>query len=91
MVAKTVRTKCPSCGEYELNFVRNTRLQKTTGFIQRHRKCGKCGAGWATIEVPLEMKTRLMDVEKLFQKSRKQVHISKGRAISPSTRKDERA
>lgn len=77
MVAKTVRTKCPSCGDYELSFVRNTKLQKTTGFIQRHRKCGKCGAGWATIEVPLEMKTRLMDVENLFQKSRKQVHLSR--------------
>lgn len=79
MVAKTVRTKCPSCGNYELSFIRNTRLQKTTGFIQRHRKCGKCGAGWATIEVPLEMKTRLMDVEKLFQKSRQQPNFSRSK------------
>lgn len=79
MVTKTTLTKCPSCGDHTVSFIRNTKLQKTTGFIQRHRKCSGCGAGWATIEVPLEMKTRLMDVEKLFQKSRKQVHLSRSK------------
>lgn len=79
MVVKTSKTKCPSCGNFEIMFTRNSRVQKTTGFIQRHRKCSGCGAGFATIEVPLEMKTRLMDVEKLFQKSRQPPNFSRSK------------
>jgi transcriptional regulator NrdR family protein len=61
--------QCPKCRSTETG-VHQTRLQKMTGFIRRQRKCHRCGQLWSTVEVPLAMKTRLMDVEKLLKKLR---------------------
>lgn len=41
---------CPKCGAADSR-VKDTRLNKDTGILERRRECSACGARWKTVEI----------------------------------------